>query len=363
MTTINEGIIMTQQASLQPLPVPASGLANGQMDFGYHWIWTYGHLIPLATFSLATIASVLLKGPLWLTASAAVFALWSAAGFWVMRFVVNMNQLGSLPTRLFAQGETRVLDLGCGAGRTSIIVARECPRSNVVALDNFSASYIAGRQDGDDPETHSAHSEVNTRANFIAAGVSDRIEIKSGDMRQLPCADADFDGVISSAAIDHLDRADIPVALAEANRVLKEHGQILLWLAIPNLSTLIAFGPFDIHGTNADVADWRGMLSEAGFAIDDEGTKRGLAWILATRVCEPVAMPSAAPTKSALSRHLHWLMASGAVVGGILWWIGFETEALWTADAWMVVTQLGAIFLGIGAFGTWLAKRHSHSSQ
>ncbi len=41
------------------------------------------------------------------------------------------------------------------------------------------------------------------------------------------------------------------------------------------------------------------MLSEAGFAIDDEGTKRGLAWILATRVCEPVAMPSAVPTKSA----------------------------------------------------------------
>ena len=41
-----------------------------------------------------------------------------------------------------------------------------------------------------------------------------------------------------------------------------------------------------VHGTNADVADWRGMLSAAGFAIDDEGTKRGLAWILATRVCE-----------------------------------------------------------------------------
>jgi SAM-dependent methyltransferase len=125
--------------------------------------------------------------------------------------------------------------------------------------------------------------------------VSDRIEIKSGDMRQLPCADADFDGVISSAAIDHLDRADIPVALAEANRVLKEHGQILLWLAIPNLWTFIAFGPFDIHGTNANLADWRGMLSDAGFAIDDEGTKRGLAWILATCVCEPVAMRLATP--------------------------------------------------------------------
>ncbi len=157
-------MMMTQQASLQSSLVPASDSAIGQMDIGYHWIWTYGHLIPLATFSLATIASVLLNGPLWLTASAAGIALWSAAGFWVMRFVVNMNQLGGLPTRRFAQGETRVLDLGCGAGRTSVIVARECPRSNIVALDNFSAGYIAGRQDGDDPEKHSAHGKAKMEA-------------------------------------------------------------------------------------------------------------------------------------------------------------------------------------------------------
>lgn len=275
---------MTQQASIQPSQVPASASAIGQMDFGYHWIWTYGHLILLAIFSVATIASVFLNGPLWLTASFAGIGLWSAAGFWVMRFVVNMNQLGSLPTHFLAKGDSRVLDLGCGAGRASIIVAREYPRSNVVALDNFSADYIAGRNDGDDPETHSVHGAANTRANFIAAGVSDRIEIKSGDMRQLPCADSYFDAAISMTAIDHLDRADIPVALAEANRVLKKHGQMLLWLSVPNLWTFIAFGPlFALHGTNADVADWRGMLGEAGFTIDDEGTKRGLAWILATR--------------------------------------------------------------------------------
>ena len=46
---------------------------------------------------------------------------------------------------------------------------------------------------------------------------------------------------------------------------------------------------------------------------DGEGTKRGLAWILATRLREPVAMPPAAPTKSALFRHLPWLRSAGNV--------------------------------------------------
>ncbi len=44
-------MMTTQQASLRPSPVPASDSATGQMDFGYHWIWTYGHLIPLLTRS------------------------------------------------------------------------------------------------------------------------------------------------------------------------------------------------------------------------------------------------------------------------------------------------------------------------
>jgi SAM-dependent methyltransferase len=351
----------TLQTPLQPSPAHFEG-TTGQLDLGYHWIWTYGHLIPLAMFSLAMTTSILLEGPVFLTMGTAAMALWAAAGFWVMRFVVNMDQLGRLPTALFATGESHVLDLGCGAGRTSIIIARECPGSHIVALDNFSADYITGRQDAHDPKAHSTHGESNTRANFIAAGVSNRIEIRSGDMRWLPCADGEFDGVVSSTAIDHLDRVDIPVALAEANRVLKEHGQLLLWLVVPNRWTFIAFGPlFSMHGPNSDTADWRGMLHEAGFTINDEGTKRGLAWILATRTEDPVATASLAPTKSPISRHLHWIVVGGSVVvaGGILWWAGFETQALWTMGIGLVMTHLGPILLGIGALGIWLAKRHS----
>ena len=157
------------------------------LDFGYSWFWTYGHLIPAAGLAAVSTAAIALSAPLWVGLGALALALWATAAFVVMRFVVRMDELGSLPHTCFARGESRVLDLGCGAGRTSVMVALERPRGTVIALDDFSADYIDG------------HGEANTRSNLRAAGVDDRVEIRSGDMRQIPFPDASFDGVVSSA--------------------------------------------------------------------------------------------------------------------------------------------------------------------
>lgn len=248
---------------------------RGTIDFGYHWIWTYGHLIAAAAFAATAIASAEWGGPAWVGFSAGALGAWAFAGFIVMRFVVRMGELAPLPSPDFARGAARVLDLGCGAGRTSVIVARERPEARVVALDNFSADYI------------DAHGEENTRVNFRAAGVDDRVEIQSGDMRQIPFPDATFDGVVSSAAIDHLEPGDIRVVLAEANRVLRPDGQVLLWLIVPNVWNFIAFGPLlYMHGSALPRRTWREMLNTAGFQINAEGTARGLAWMLATRTSD-----------------------------------------------------------------------------
>ncbi len=244
---------------------------RADIDFGYSWIWTYGHLFPAAGLSAVAFTSFLAGGPVWLTLGSGAFAIWALAGFVVMRFVVRMNDLGPLPSTDFATGQAHVLDLGCGSGRTSIMVAQARPESRVTALDNFSADYIDN------------HAEANTRANCEAAGVSDRVEIRSGDMRRLPFPDASFDAVVSSAAIDHLERGDIPVALAEANRVLREGGQVLLWLIVPNLWNFIIAGPLlYLHGNSVRVRDWCEMLAVTGFRVDAGGTSRGLAWIQAT---------------------------------------------------------------------------------
>ena len=247
---------------------------SDRLDFGYSWFWTYGHLIPTAGFAGLAAASAVLQWPTWVSVLALLLAVWAGAGFLVMWRVVRMNE----PTRLlsadFARGGARVLDLGCGAGRTSVSVALDRPDARVVGLDDFSADYIEG------------HGEDSTRANLRAAGVEDRVEIQRGDMRRIPFPDGSFDAVVSSAAIDHLERSDIPLALAEANRVLRADGQMFLWLIVPNLWTTITYGPL-LHFHNATRSDWHEMLRAAEFRIDAEGTTRGLAWIQATRVGEP----------------------------------------------------------------------------
>jgi len=323
-----------------------------EMNFGYHWAWTYGHLVPMAILAIAATAVIASGGPVWVGAIAAALAVWAAAGFVVMRFVVRMDELGALPSSRFAPGQARILDLGCGAGRTSVMVAQARPEARVVALDNFSADYIDG------------HGEANTRANLLAAGVDDRVEIQPGDMRSIPFPDASFDAVVSSAAIDHLERAHIREALAEANRVLRPDGQILLWLIVPNLWTFVAFGPLlSMHADFATRGDWRTMLDEAGFRIDAEGTARGLAWIQARRATVAATTNEAEPSRRpTIPRHAI-AIAGILIVGGIaLRLLGFDAPGLWAAGSGLVAFHLAAALLGVGALRSWLQRRRGRST-
>jgi ubiquinone/menaquinone biosynthesis C-methylase UbiE len=66
-----------------------------------------------------------------------------------------------------------------------------------------------------------------TRARLRSAGL-DRVELLSGDARDLPFPDASFDLVVNSYMLDLLPREDIPRVLAEFRRVLKPDGRLVL---------------------------------------------------------------------------------------------------------------------------------------
>ncbi len=73
----------------------------------------------------------------------------------------------------------------------------------------------------------SATMAAKAKKNMRAAGLSDLIEVKTGDAADIPLADASFNAVVSTGSVHHWK--DPTRALNEIYRVLKPGGQALLY--------------------------------------------------------------------------------------------------------------------------------------
>lgn len=115
------------------------------------------------------------------------------------------------------RGDERLLDLGCGRGAVLLMAAARLPRGEAVGIDIWSN------------KDQSGNALAVTARNAEVEGVADRVALKTADMCKLPFADASFDIVISSLAIHNIsDRRERERALAEAWRVLRPGGQLLI---------------------------------------------------------------------------------------------------------------------------------------
>jgi ubiquinone/menaquinone biosynthesis C-methylase UbiE len=250
---------------------------NAHLNFGYPWWLSYGHL-PIVACALALLllgyARKWSKWPMFLLA---VLALWSSAAFVVARFTLDINGRASLPTQnFFRAGTGRVLDLGAGTGRSSIMVLEARPQATLVALDLFGDSFEHHFGPGESPQERLLQ-------NLKAAGVAERASITTADMRKLPFEPAAFDAIVSAYAVDHLNREGITQALAEAARVVKPGGDFLLILVGKEPWVQFAFGPLIMHSGARGPAWWASHLQEAGFQILEEGTRPGTLYLLARR--------------------------------------------------------------------------------
>ncbi len=239
-----------------------------RLEFGFSPVWSWGHAVLAAVLLGASASCQALGLPGWTVCLLAAVGAWAAAGALVMLLGARQTKPLELPTAEFLRGnDGRVLDMGCGSGRSVIMVAKARPGASLSALDDFSATYIRD------------HGKKRILRNLEIAGVQDRVEIKQGDMRDLPFGDDEFDGIVSTYAIDHLGK-DIPKALEEARRVLRKDGQVLLMVIVPNLWMSIAWGPL-VWLAMPGRATWRRMLADAGFRLEAEGSARATAWFLA----------------------------------------------------------------------------------
>ena len=137
--------------------------------------------------------------------------------------MVRSSQVGKLKQReklidlVNLRGDETVLDVGCGRGLLLIAAAKRLPRGKAVGIDLWQAEDLSGNR----PEA--------TLANAEAEGVAGRVEVKTGDMQQMPFPDASFDVAVASMAIHNIPTAEGRAkAIREISRVLKPGGRVAL---------------------------------------------------------------------------------------------------------------------------------------
>lgn len=110
-----------------------------------------------------------------------------------------------------------VLDVGCGRGLLLTEAARRVAHGLAVGIDRW------------DEEDQSGNRPEETAKNAAREGVEDRVEIKTGDARDLPFGDAFFDAVVSTMTLHNIRDADgREQAVLEMVRVLRPGGRIVI---------------------------------------------------------------------------------------------------------------------------------------
>ena len=271
-----------------------TGSETASIDFGYPWWLSYGHL-PL----LAVAVGLFFVGRKrkWSKSSMLLLLaliMWSSAALLVERFVFNINEVPPLPTQAFlSAGVGRVLDIGAGTGRSSIMVLQSRPQATLVALDLFAESF----------DEHFGHSETPQQrllANLKTVRVDQRATITTADMRKLPFEPASFDAIVSAYAMDHLNRSGTDQAVAEAARVLKPGGDFLLISIVNEKWAKFTFGPLLSHGGFRGASWWTAHVQQAGFQITEQGTYPLTFYLLARRSAFSADFVNPGPLKGTL---------------------------------------------------------------
>jgi arsenite methyltransferase len=145
------------------------------------------------------------------------FSLANASSFFYTTRYGKFIEWDRILDRLRLRGDEEVLDMGCGRGAVLTAVALRLTTGRVTGIDIWSSKDQSGNA-----------REVTLR-NAMLEGVSERVQVDTGDMRALPYADATFDLVVSSLAIHNISSIDDRKrAIAEGLRVLKPGGRMVI---------------------------------------------------------------------------------------------------------------------------------------
>jgi SAM-dependent methyltransferase len=169
--------------------------------------------IPLVLVVVAALEGAVTRSP-WPFVGAALviccsgFALYASARG---KFSVWAELLDELDLR----GDEQILDLGCGRGAVLLTAAQHLSSGRAVGVDLW-------RHD------QSGNSLKQTRRNAVCEGVAEKVELFTADIAALPFLAESFDAVVSSLVLHNLSPRGQKRALAEAVRVLRPGGRLLV---------------------------------------------------------------------------------------------------------------------------------------
>ena len=167
------------------------------LSFIPHPVWSW---IGVSYFILVTISLLIVC--LWMVYSS---------------IILKPRILTELVRSLHLTGSEQVLDIGCGTGLFTIMIAKRLTTGKAHGIDLW------------DSKDQSGNKLEKTLVNLRLERVKDKVEIQTANMCSLPYPSQTFDKVVSSLAIHNApNKLEREKALSEILRVLKPGGTFIL---------------------------------------------------------------------------------------------------------------------------------------
>lgn len=226
-------------------------------DFGWSLAWMNGFWIAgILVLTLSVLAYIQFPNIIAIPLVLFLTSLNLFTGNIVMR-ASKKKEYMTLPfVNLFSSANDRVLDAGCGAGRTTIALSKVLKNGTIVAFDLFDSDYIV---DG---------GKSLLEKNIVLAKITDKVTIVKGDVTKMEFKDNSFDAAVSTYMIDHLGKYKLD-ALREIQRVLKKGGKFLLIVFVPSWQTFAFLNILFLSLTSKK--EWRKLFIKSNLILRDEG--------------------------------------------------------------------------------------------
>lgn len=257
--------LLSDKAKVQLLSFFGKKQVDKKFDAGWSVGWLNGFWVAsLVFFAVAVHVYFSLPGYRLIAFFLFLFSVNFFIGNLIIRSPGNTKYLTLPWVSLFNEKDTRILDAGCGAGRTTVALSR-IYRGTITAIDLFNSDYIEGGGNS------------LLEKNLRSTGISDRVEIVKGDITGTLFGDGTFDAVVSSYMIDHLGDQKLN-ALKEINRILKPQGRMLMIVLTPNRTSFALLNVLSFFLTSGK--KWKELFVKSDFRLIEEGEVNGGTYYL-----------------------------------------------------------------------------------